>query len=98
MEWTNCNELQELSDVLNIIAQPNRMQLLCILGRKDEYCVCELLELTWLKQNLISHHLSILKNIWILKCRKEGKKVYYYINNENYDSLKLQMKQVFKIN
>lgn len=96
---TNCYcELQSLSDILNIISQLNRLQILCILGKKDEYCVCELIELTWLKQNLISHHLSTLKNIWIIKCRKEGKKVYYSINNQVFNTIKSQIKHVFRIN
>lgn len=100
--WTNkCNKtdnISNISDILSIIAQENRLQIICLLNKNKELCVCEIIPLLWLKQNLVSHHLSILHNIWILQKRKDGKKIYYSINQENYNDIVAQIKHIFNIN
>lgn len=96
-----CHESKNLSnlcDMLSIISQENRMQIICLLNKNKELCVCEIIEILWLKQNLVSHHLMMLKNIWILKRRKDWKQVYYSINQDYYDELMKQIKHVFNIN
>jgi DNA-binding transcriptional ArsR family regulator len=36
-----------------------------------------------LPQNLISHHLKVLKNYGLIDSRKEGTKVFYFLNQRN---------------
>ncbi len=41
--------------------------------------VVEIAEKTYLSRPAVSHHLQILKNAGIVKSRKKGKNVYYYL-------------------
>ncbi len=92
------SHLSNLSDILSIISQENRLQILCLLNKNNELCVCEIIEILWLKQNLVSHHLMILKNIWLLKRRKDWKQVFYSINKDYYSEIIEQIKIIFNIN
>ena len=72
---------KELSALLKLISENNRLQILNIL-QKEEQCVCKLIEKTGLSQSLISHHLKDLKDINIVADRKEGKWVHYSLTDE----------------
>ena len=71
----------ELSSLLKIISENNRLQILCIL-QNGECCVCELIKHLNLSQSLISHHLKDLKDTGIVSDRKDGKWIYYSLTNE----------------
>jgi len=73
------NSLEQTAEFLKVIAEPNRLKILCIL-RKQEMCVCDIWQYLDLPQNLVSHHLKILKDFKLVKFRKEGTKVIYSIN------------------
>jgi ArsR family transcriptional regulator len=62
----------ELSSLLKVISDNSRLQILCILQKK-ELCVCELIEATNLSQSLISHHLKDLKDADLVSKRIDGK-------------------------
>lgn len=62
-------------DFLKVISEENRLKILCIL-RKQEKCVCEIWQFLDLPQNLISHHLKVLKDSGLIDSRKEGTKVF----------------------
>ena len=85
MELDCCKEkdahkkLIQTSEFLKIIAEPNRLKILCIL-QKEEKCVCDIWKHLNLSQNLTSHHLKILKDFELIGARHEGTKVIYSIN------------------
>jgi DNA-binding transcriptional ArsR family regulator len=54
------------------------MKIICC----RELCVSDIVDEVGLSQPTISHHLSILKNAGLVKARKEGKLVYYTLNQE----------------
>ena len=64
---------------LRAIAEKNRLRILCLLQR-GERCVCEICRELNLPQNLVSHHLKVLKDIGIVSCRREGTKAFYKLN------------------
>jgi len=74
-------ELLKLVNFLKIIAEENRLKILCIL-RNGEKCVCDIWQYLELPQNLTSHHLKVLKDFNLLESRKEGLKVFYSINKK----------------
>jgi ArsR family transcriptional regulator len=83
------NNLQQTAEFLKVIAEENRLHILCILG-KGERCVCEIWQYLDLPQNLISHHLKVLKDFKLVASRKDGTKVIYSINKRTinkYNSL-----------
>ena len=97
MKCLKDTEIQSVSDILNIVSQPNRLHILCLLNKKWELCVCEIMDELNLKQNLISHHLWLLKNIWLLTTRREWKNIFYAINETTYKQFKWNLKNIFNI-
>lgn len=80
---TKKQRLEELAltvDFLKIIAEENRLKILCILLNHGEKCVCEIWQHLALPQNLTSHHLKVLKGFGLLLARKEGLNVYYSVD------------------
>ena len=71
----------ELSNLLKIVSDNSRLQILCIL-QTGEHCVCELIKETNLSQSLISHHLKDLKETNLVSDRKSGKWVYYSLTDK----------------
>lgn len=74
-------DLTKTVDFLNVIAEKNRLKILCLLG-SEERCVCDIWQYLNLPQNLTSHHLKVLKDFKLIKARKEGLRVYYSINKQ----------------
>ena len=75
------NNLQQTAEFLKIISDSNRLQILCMLN-KSERCVCEIWQFLDLPQNLISHHLKVLKDFNLVESKKDGTKVIYSINQK----------------
>jgi len=76
-----------LADFLKIISEENRLKIICFLN-SGEQCVCKIWQFLELPQNLVSHHLKVLKDFEILKSRKEGLNVYYSLNKEEINKYK----------
>ena len=74
-------KLKEMINFLKIISEENRLKILCIL-QKQEMCVCKIWQYLDLPQNLVSHHLKVLKNFNLIKSKKESTKVIYSINKK----------------
>lgn len=71
---------------LKALGNPIRLDILkCLMHR--ERCVCVLFEKLKLPQNLVSHHLAILRKNGFIKARKEGKWVHYSLNPARFSLL-----------
>mgnify|MGYP005846410933 CR=1 FL=1 len=68
-------------DFLKAIADDNRFKIVTFL-RGGEKCVCEIWQELDLPQNLVSHHLKVLKDNQILSDRRDGQKIYYKLKNK----------------
>ena len=75
------NTKTNLKKYLNAIAEPNRLAILKFL-KNGEKCAYDIHPELKLPQNLGSHHLKVLKNLDLLKTRKEGNKIIYYRNEK----------------
>jgi len=73
--------IKQATEFLKIISEENRLKILCIL-RDGEKCVCEIWQFLNLPQNLISHHLKVLKDFGLISSRKESLKVFYKLNRK----------------
>jgi len=69
-------------DFCKALADETRQAILQML-LQGEKCVTDLVESFSMSQPTISHHLNILKGVGLVSSRKEGKRVYYRINQEN---------------
>jgi ArsR family transcriptional regulator, arsenate/arsenite/antimonite-responsive transcriptional repressor len=75
-------ELKKTADFLRIIAEENRVRILCML-KNEPRCVCEIWPELDLPQNLTSHHLGVLKDAGLVKSEKKGLKVFYQVDKDN---------------
>ncbi|MBT3356467.1 winged helix-turn-helix transcriptional regulator [bacterium] len=85
--WCNkqaSEEILELESFLKIIADKNRLRIVCFLDKKGETCVCDIFKNLELSQNLTSHHLKKLRDAFLLDERKEGVFVFYSINRREF--------------
>jgi len=70
-----------LAKVLKKISEPNRLKILCLL-KDGEKCVCDIWQCLKLPQNLVSHHLKVLKDLNLISSKKVGLKVFYKLNQK----------------
>jgi DNA-binding transcriptional ArsR family regulator len=87
---------EALADFLRILSDGNRIRILCLL-KSGEKCVCEVWKHLKLQQNLVSHHLKILKKLNLITSRKEGLKVIYSLNRDEVAVYMNQMNDLLSI-
>ena len=72
--------LKELADFYKAFGDSTRIKILCVL-LESEMCVCDLAEVLGMTQSAISHQLRVLKQMKLVKNRREGKTVYYSLSD-----------------
>ncbi len=72
----------EISDFFDALGNPTRLKILFALI-EDELCTCDLSNITGLSVSAISHQLRILKDRKIVAYRKDGKNVFYRLDDEH---------------
>ena len=68
-------------DMFKILGDENRWKILKILAKKPT-CVCKIEASLGLPQNLVSHHLKVLKEAGFIENCRCGKKNFYSLNNK----------------
>lgn len=74
--------LYDLADFFKVCGDSTRIKLLWALS-ESEMCVCDLAVLLNMTQSAISHQLRVLKNVGMVRNRKEGKVVFYALDDEH---------------
>ena len=74
--------LHELADLFKVFGDSTRVRILHVLS-VSEMCVCDIAAILNMTQSAISHQLRILKNVRLVKNRREGKVVYYSLDDEH---------------
>ncbi|MFZ3070600.1 MAG: metalloregulator ArsR/SmtB family transcription factor [Anaerolineaceae bacterium] len=90
-------ELTELSGWLKVIYEPNRLMLLEKIVEGVQ-CNCELGNSLQIPPNLISHHLSVLREAGLVETKRDamdGRWIYYSINPKVMNKLKLLFNNFF---
>jgi len=89
-----CINISHLLPFLKTISDENRLKILCFL-KQWEQCVCDIVEFTKLPQNLVSHHLKKLKDVWLVKSKKEWLKVRYSLNHKETEKYLDEINKLF---
>ena len=71
---------ERLADTFKVLSDPTRIKIINALANK-ELCVCDISELLDMSQSAISHQLRKLRDLKLVKHRKEGRTVYYSLND-----------------
>lgn len=74
--------LYELADLFKVFGDSTRIRILWAL-EAAEMCVCDIAFLLNMTQSAISHQLRVLKQAKLVRNRKEGKVVYYSLDDEH---------------
>lgn len=74
--------LYDLAELFKVFGDTTRVKILWVLD-EAEMCVCDIAALLNMTQSAISHQLRILKQARLVKSRREGKVVYYSLDDEH---------------
>jgi DNA-binding transcriptional ArsR family regulator len=74
--------LYEMADLFKLFSDSTRLGILWALS-ESEMCVCDLCALLKMKQPAVSHQLKNLKQSRIVKARRDGKVVFYSLDDEH---------------
>lgn len=78
--------IQELADFFKVFGDVTRIKILCVL-LQSELCVCDLAEVVGMTQSAVSHQLRLLKQMKLVKNRREGKTVFYSLEDGHIQSI-----------
>lgn len=74
--------IYEVSELFKVFGDSTRARIICALNI-EEMCVCDLAALLNMTQSAISHQLRLLKVSRIVKSRKQGRVVYYSLDDSH---------------
>ncbi len=75
-------KLFDLAELFKVFGDSTRIRIMCALI-SSEMCVCDISELLGMNQSAISHQLRLLKNHRLVKFRREGKSVFYSLDDDH---------------
>lgn len=78
--------LYDLAELFKVFGDSTRIKILCSLF-ESEMCVCDMAALLGMTQSAISHQLRVLKSARLVKYRKDGKVVYYSLDDNHVKSI-----------
>lgn len=74
--------LYDVAELFKAFADTTRIKIISVL-KEEELCVGAISELINVSQSAVSHQLRVLKNSKIVKPRREGKQIYYSLDDEH---------------
>ncbi len=74
---------QALAETFRVLADPGRLRLILALLEAGELCVCDLAAATGLSQTACSHNLRLLRSGRLVRYRKQGRNVYYALDDSH---------------
>lgn len=84
----------DTAKVLKAIAEPKRLRIIDMLSC-GELCACKILEAFHITQPTLSHDMKLLVEAGLVNDRREGKNIYYSLNQEAIQSMQNVLNQIF---
>ncbi|MFY9604298.1 MAG: metalloregulator ArsR/SmtB family transcription factor, partial [bacterium] len=85
-EMLDEQEINRLAETFKVLGDPTRIKILSALAT-EELCVCDLAAALELSVSAVSHQLRVLKGARLVKYRREGKNIFYSLDDEHVISL-----------
>ncbi len=96
VENTITDELvQEVATVLKALSTPIRLRIVCELCTQPR-TVSELIQITAVRQTLVSQQLATLRELGIIASRRDGTKMIYRIADENAIKIVSSLCEIYK--
>ncbi len=80
------DEAIELAQLFQAMGDPSRAKIIFALSQQ-ELCVCDLARLLDLSVSAVSHQLRLLRNLRLVKFRREGRMAYYSLDDNHVERL-----------
>lgn len=74
--------LYDLAELFKVFGDTTRIRILYALF-ESELCVCDIAEILSMTQSAISHQLRVLKQARLVRSRREGKQIYYFLADDH---------------
>lgn len=81
-EMKSADATQLLAETFKALGDPTRVKIAFALSR-EELCVCDLANLLGASQSAVSHSLRTLRQLKLVKYRREGKIAYYSLDDDH---------------
>ena len=82
MKMLSSEEFEGLALLFKMFADETRLKILKALS-ESEMCVCDISALLQMSHSAVSHQLASLKKTRLVRSRKQGKVVYYSLNDQH---------------
>ena len=79
-------QIADMATLFKMMSDPTRLRIINML-LISELCVHDLAELMQMSQSAISHQLAALRNSRLIKFRREGKQIFYSLDDEHIGQL-----------
>ncbi|MCM3584912.1 metalloregulator ArsR/SmtB family transcription factor [Mesobacillus maritimus] len=76
-----------VSKMFKALADDTRLKIAFALSEEEELCVCDVANIVGCTTATASHHLRLLRNMGLAKYRKEGKLVFYSLDDDHVKQL-----------
>ena len=76
------DDLLELANLFKVFGDLTRVKIVCALFRA-ELCVCDIAALLGMTKSAISHQLRVLRQTHLVKYRKDGRTVFYSLDDDH---------------
>lgn len=78
--------LIDLSEIFKVFGDSSRIKILYTLF-EEEMCVCDLADILGMTQSAVSHQLRLLRTAKLVKYRRDGKNVFYTLDDDHVRSI-----------
>jgi ArsR family transcriptional regulator, lead/cadmium/zinc/bismuth-responsive transcriptional repressor len=75
--------ITSMTSMFKVLADETRMKIAFSLSEEDELCVCDVANIIGSSMATASHHLRMLRQLGLAKGRKEGKLVFYSLEDDH---------------
>jgi len=79
-------EIQDIGEFFKVFGDVTRLKILYVL-RCSEMCVYDIATLLGMSQSAISHQLRVLKQMDLVKNRREGKTIFYALADSHIETI-----------
>lgn len=78
---------KEVATLFKALSDDTRVKIAYSLTIEEPLCVCDVANIVGCSIATASHHLRLLRNLGLAKYKKEGKLVYYYLDDDHVKQL-----------
>ena len=76
------DDVAGLAETFRVLGDPTRVRILDALSH-GELCVCDLAALVGMSESAVSHQLRLLRNLRLVKPRRDGRMVFYALDDRH---------------